>query len=80
VGALAEIEPAIDGFAPLPAVASSADEPPPQRLVLAIIAALAAVLVPGHTERLIDTPLTWSDLACGLRQHRPRHVRLQMIA
>jgi hypothetical protein len=35
------------------------------------------VLVPGHAERLVHTPLTCADLACGLRHQRPRHARFQ---
>jgi hypothetical protein len=29
------------------------------------------VLVPGLAERLIDTPLTWDDLAGALHSRRP---------
>lgn len=72
--ALAEID-ATARVEALSAVACSADEPLAERVLLAIIATLCAVLVPGHAERLIDTPLTWADLACGLRHQRPRHSR-----
>jgi hypothetical protein len=52
----------------LPAVASSADELLAARVLLAIIAALAAVLVPGHAKRLIDTPLNLGGLRLRLRR------------
>lgn len=57
--ALAEIEPPIARVDSLPAGTSFADEPLVARALLAIFAALAAVLVPGEAERLIDIPLTW---------------------
>jgi hypothetical protein len=31
------------------------------RVPLAILAALAAVLVPGQAQRLLDTPVAWTD-------------------
>jgi hypothetical protein len=75
--ALAEIGPAVARVGSLPA-ASCTDEGPAERVVLAIIATLAAVLVPGQAERLIDTPLTWANLACGLRHQLPRRARFEM--
>ena len=77
--ALAEMEPAVARVDSLP-VASSADGRLVERVLLAIIAALAAVLVPGDPGRLIDSPLTWTDLACGLRHQRRRGARLQIDA
>ena len=75
--ALADIQPSIARVESLP-VATSADDLLAERIVLAIIAALAAVLVPGHAGRLIDTPLTWADLACGLRNQRRHRARFQI--
>lgn len=69
--ALAQIEPVIAGAEALPGVASSGGELLAERLLLGIIAVLVTVLVPGHTERLIDTPLTWDDLAGALHSRRP---------
>ena len=49
-------------------------------MLLAMIAALAAVLVPHHAERLIDTPLTWAaDLSCGLRRQRPLRAGFEIM-
>lgn len=59
-----------------PSAASSADEPLAERVLLAIIAALAAVLVPGEAERLIDTPLTLGGPRLRLRRERPCRCRL----
>ena len=75
--ALAGSEPAIARVESLP-VASSADELLAERVVLAVIAAIAGVLVPGHAERLIDSPLTWADLAGALRRQRRHRARVQM--
>jgi hypothetical protein len=47
-------------------------------VLIATAAVLAAVLVPGLAERLIDTPLTWADLAFGLRPQRPWRARSQL--
>lgn len=74
--ALAEIEPAIARVDSQPAVASSADEPLAERVLLAIIAALVAVLVPGEAERLIDTPLNLGGPRLRLRRQRPGRARL----
>jgi hypothetical protein len=42
-----------------------------QRLLLGSVAVVAAVLLPGHAERLIDTPLTWANLVRALQRQRP---------
>jgi hypothetical protein len=66
-----EIEPAIAFVDSQPAVASSGDELLAERVLLAIIAALAAVLVPGQAGRLIDTPLNLGRSRLRLRRQRP---------
>lgn len=70
--AVAGIEPAIARVDSQPAVASPDDRLLAERVLLAIIAALAAVLVPGQAEWLIDTPLTRADLARLRPQRRDR--------
>lgn len=72
--ALAAIQPAIASVESPPPAASSASELLAERMPLGIIAALAAAFVPGYGERLIGTPLTWGDLASGLRRRRPRRA------
>lgn len=71
--ALAQMEPAIATAESLSAVTSSGSESLAERVLIGVIAVLAAVLVPGHAERLTDTPLSWADLVCALRPQRPSH-------
>jgi hypothetical protein len=71
--ALAEIEPGMARIQCLPVV-SVADELPAERVLLAIIAVLIAMLVPGHAERLMNTPLTRADFSFAPR--RERHAGL----
>jgi hypothetical protein len=64
--ALADIDAARTSAEALPPAAASDHELVAERVLLGIIAVLAVMLVPGHTHRLIDTPLTWGELARAL--------------
>ena len=74
---LAAVEPATARVDALPAVAPSTDQLLAERVLAAIIATLAAVLVPGHAERLIDTPLNLRGPRLRSRRRRSGPGRLQ---